>query len=841
MRVATPRINWSKGVLSREAALRFDLEAYFQCALVATNAVPLPLGGFDQRGGTRTRARLRRNLRVLSLTSGMVSAPNGGTAANGVDQNSSTEIRTTANANSAATFVVAQVDLGASTTICFADARGFACQTGSADSAFRCQTSPDNTNWTDFGDPMNIRSDKARTRRFSAGAGATRAVRYVRFVVTGQPAIGTVGIKEIRILAETTQRSIVRRFNFTFGPRESYLLVATDRNIDVFRSGIWMAAVPIPHRGDQLEIVTRTQQDDVMLLWHPEVQPHTLFREGAHNEWDSYAQTFSSIPTLPIGTLFGAAQDEVQEVYLTNVQNGDGLQFLIEDCHTALVTKSANAASMVTAIKNAVEALPNVDAGLTVAVYEATANTLGFTIRFSGGANAARSWPFMWVDNHTRGDMGIAVTVLQDGRASSGAIMSNATGWPRCGAFYQKRLIVGGFKQKPASWAGSVVDDFFNFNQPATLTPSSGFDDTLNSDELATIYHIFGGRHLQFFTENSEWYLSDRALSATDTRNVVQATRNGVRPGIEPIQAEGATQFVQGSTDPETGVISGLALRDFLYTDSGTELTYTADSLTLLASHLASDIVDVSYRRASRPKEAHQIFMTNRDGTAAMLVFLRGEKIQAMVPDVTDGRYLAFGVDATRNVFKLVERTANGVTDNWLEQVDAECYLDATERVELTPAAKVVPLPARLEGKTVWAIADGLVLGPYTCTGQQIVLPNPAAVIDVGLFFDWRIETMPLRVVLGNGQVDMSPYRIHTVTATFRSTSSAAIGANGTAPQPVYLRRFGDNLDAPPISAPSSGDYKVEGLEGKVRAPTCVVTRPEPGPITLEGVFMEAA
>lgn len=840
MRVATPRINFSKGVLSREAALRFDLEPYYQCALDARNALPLPLGGFEQRPGTRTRARLRRLVRVLPLASDMVSAPNGGTAANLVDQDPATELRTTGNADAGSPFIVASLDLGTAREICFVDARGFACETGQADDAFLCQTSTDDTTWNDFGAPFNIRA-VGRTRRFALAAGQVREARYVRFIVLGAPAIGTVGIKDTRIYVETSQRSVVRRFNFTFNPQQSYLLIATDRNIDVFRSGEWVAAVPIPHRSDQLEIVTRTQRDDVILLWHPEVQPRTLFRQGAHNEWDSYAQTFSNIPDLPEGTIFGAAQDEVQEVVLTGVEDGDALQFLIEDHYSTYITKSQVAGTLATDIQAALEALHNVDAGIAVDVSEANASRVRFRVRFTGGANGARSWPFLWVDNHTRDSMVTRVTVIQDGRAPNGKFMDIKTGWPRCGAFFQDRLIVGGFKQLPASWAGSVVSDYFNFEQPNTMLPSSSFDAMLDSDELATIHHIFGGRHLQFFTENSEWYLSDRAIDATQTLNTVQATRNGTRPGIEPIQAEGATQFVQGSYDEDTGQIIGLSLRDFLYSDVGSELGYTADSLTLLASHLAPDIVDVAYRRAAKPSEAHQIFMANRDGSAAMLVFLRSEKIQAMVPILTQGRFLGFGVDAGRDVLAIVERSADGVTDNYLEELDRFCYLDATEHISLSPAATTVPLPARFEGRTVWAIADGLVLGPYTVTAGEIELPNPAAEVDVGFFFDFNVETMPLRVTLQSGDIDMKPYRIHSVTAVFRNTSSAAVSANGSATVPILLRKFGDDLDVPPIEAPSSGKYRVEGLEGKVFGPTCIITRPEPGPITLEGLFMEAA
>lgn len=842
MRVATPRIVFSKGVLDRDAALRFDLEPYYQAALDATNAVPQPLGGFDQRGGLVTRARSRRKLLQLPITSAMVSAPNGGTAANLVDRDTATELRTVAAAATAATFVVAALDLGSVRQIAFVDARGFSSSAAAGFNCFKAQVSLDNVTWSDFGGAVNIAAT-ARTRRFAAGAGETRSARYVRFVVVGQPAIGTVGIRECRIFSETTALSVYRRFNFTFSAGQTYTMVATDRNIDVFRSGVWVAAVPIPHRSEQLEIVTRTQRDDTIIFWHPEVAPHTLFRQGAHTEWDSYSQSFTNIPTFSGGTTFGTSQHEIQDVVIDGVIDNDQLQIVIEDIATVLVTKGTVAGTVASAIKTAIEDLPNVDAGLTVTVTALTSTRLAFRVEFLGGANTGRSWPSIGIDNHSRDTSTVDVAVVQDGRSNSTALMGTTVGWPRCGVFFQSRLLVGGFKQSPSAYAASVVGDFFNFNQTGTITPSHGFDDALDADEIAVIHHMFAGRHLQFFTENSEWYCSDRVLDATQTRTLVQATRNGCRAGVEPIQAEGGTQFVQGLTDEATGVVRGVALRDFLYSDTGAEIGYTADSLTILASDLAGDIVDVAYRRASDPRKANEIYIVNRDGTACMLTLLRREKIQALVPIKTDGRFLQFAVDGARRVYAVVERTANGVTDVWFEEFDPSAYLDASFRMTPAPGQTVIPCPARLEGKSVWVIADGESLGPYTVTGGQITMARAARAgsIEIGLFFAWRVETMPIRPVLQSGQVDMAPYRIHTATISGLALSSLAVAANGSGSLEVPLRRFGDDLDQPLITYPASGDYRVEGLEGKKVGPTLVLTRPRPGPARIAGVFMEAA
>lgn len=134
MRRATLTNACTKGVLDPKLDQRIDLEHYYNSLQSALNVVCRPQGGFERRAGTTLAEpghlpqRLRRRLQPLALTEGMVTAPNGGTIANLVDQ--SDETRFTTNAVSGATFVLAEIDLGAARDVTFVDVVEYACATG---------------------------------------------------------------------------------------------------------------------------------------------------------------------------------------------------------------------------------------------------------------------------------------------------------------------------------------------------------------------------------------------------------------------------------------------------------------------------------------------------------------------------------------------------------------------------------------------------------------------------------------------------------------------------------------------------------------------------------------
>ncbi|MGL4397639.1 MAG: hypothetical protein ACRCS9_13950 [Hyphomicrobium sp.] len=828
--------NLTKGALDPKMAQRLDLKHYYQAAKEITNMVVLPQGGAVDRSGLRSRFRVRHKLQRVPLVTANLTA-NAGTAAgsalaNCVDQNSATEwLSNNFTAPSVGTDVLLMtIALGSDTDVSAVDIIGFR---GSiqlkADDAFGVFVRDAASVLHPLGGRVNLR-DVDRTRRFSSASGLpVRGTSIEIRLLAATTAASAVAIHDLRVFTESPNLSAVKRVPFTFGLGQSYTIILSDRNADICLGPERVASAPIPHRSEQLADVGFMSKSDTLVLFHPDVQPAVLFRQGAHDEWDAYAQEFTNVPSLVAGTSFGAAQDEVQLIEVGGIAAGAKFSLSVEDLETAPVTYAANAASMQSAIAAALAALPNVASGIAVTVLEASANLLRFQVRFSGAGNTARVWPPIFFDVPSLPAATISTVTLQDGRPSTGAVMSNQSGWPRCGCFFQGRAIYGGMKLRPETIVGSAVDAPFNLFQ-STTAANAGFDYSLDSDELAVVQSLFAGRHLQIFTESSEWYLDNRSIDATQPLNFVQTTRYGARGGISPVQVDGGTQFVQAS---------GNVIRDFVYSDA--EQDYIAGNVTLFASQLFGDIRDIAYRRASETSEGNQIFAVNGDGTLAVIVMLRAQEILAVSQFVTDGKFLGVNVDASRRVYALVERTANSVTEIYFEEFAPDAYLDASQVV--TQAASVtVPGLTRLAGKTVWAVADGDLVGPLTVSlAGVLTLPAAASVIEVGLPFDARIRGLPHLVLRQDGSVDLSPRRIHGAELYVRDTTSVRFGANGQATEAVPLLTFGMTLlDQAPLDNPVTGNFTVEGIKGKMPGPDWVAERVIPGRLEFEAVYLEA-
>lgn len=824
VRVAAKKNNFSKGELDPALFERDDFEPYYQAVKRGTNAVGLPQGGAADRPGLKRVRRLRRVLRRLNLTAGMVTAPNGGVVANLVDDSASALVTT--NSVTGATFVVAQVDLGAAQDLAAVDCLQFVCQSLGADDVFAVQTSTDGSTWSALGGLVNIRT-AARTRRFAQG-GAVISARYVRIVVLTAPAIGTISVQGVRIWTESGRLSRVRRFKMTVDRERTYLLIATDRNLDVYRGGNWVAAVPIPHRSDQLEIVTRAASGDTVLLFHPEVAPRTLFRQGADDEWDSYDQGFTSVPAVTGDTSFASAQVEVQRLDVSGIPAATTFQLLLGEVQSSVLTKLDDPVAMASAIAAALTAM--LGAAATVGDVAAAAGLLGFTVRFPG----TQVRPALWIDVIGNDAAVVVNSTIQDGRPATGAYMSVTSGWPRCGAFAQTRLLLGGFFIRPETVIGSTVGGYFDFTQTSTPTlvaADVGFDFTLDSDETSIIQHISVGRNIQVFTSNAEWYIPDRALDASQPLNLVQATRHGCRAGVEPQQVDGAALFVQSD---------GTVVREMLWDD--VEQSYRADSISLLSSHLITDVVDIDYRRAAATTEATQIYITNRDGSLAVMTRMRAEKITATFPWVTAGAFRGSGVDAARRVYQIVERTIGGRVDLWLELADSTAVLDAGVRATLGAPTTALTLFPEFDGRDVYVINDGRVYGPLPMTGGVATLPRAlSGDIEVGLYYEFVLETLPWRPKDKDGNALRGPRRVHAVDLVLEETTACAIAANGGAEVPVPLRDFPAVLDYRPLAAPFSGEVRVDRLYGRIDGPTVTIRRPHPGRITVRAISLEAS
>lgn len=376
-------------------------------------------------------------------------------------------------------------------------------------------------------------------------------------------------------------------------------------------------------------------------------------------------------------------------------------------------------------------------------------------------------------------------------------VWSNTRGWPRSAAFHEGRLYFGGSKSRPNTIWGSGVINYFDFNAGTGLDDES-VEATINTNQLNTIVNLFSGNDFRIFTTGGEFVILQGTNEpiTPSTFFVRPQTRLGSKAGIPIEDLNGASIFIQRQ---------GKSINVFQFGD--TTASYQVQNISALSSHLLKNPVDMAARRAASTDESDRLFVVNgTDGSMAVYSILVGQNVIAPSRFVTDGEYIAVGVEVA-DVYAIVKRTINGSNNYMLEKFDPDLTLDS---VKNGGAASSVTMN-QLQGKTVQIIRDGVLepsqvvpASPYTIT---FVSPATSS-YQVGLNYTVTARTMPAEPVLSSGSVQGFKKRIIQVDAIVNSTKDMTI--NG---KQVSFRNFGEDVLDSPVEA-FTGIKTMHGLLG---------------------------
>jgi len=376
-------------------------------------------------------------------------------------------------------------------------------------------------------------------------------------------------------------------------------------------------------------------------------------------------------------------------------------------------------------------------------------------------------------------------------------VWSNTRGWPRSAAFHEGRLYFGGSKSRPNTIWGSGVINYFDFNAGSGLDDES-VEATINTNQLNTIVNLFSGNDFRIFTTGGEFVILQSGNDPITPSNffVRPQTRLGSKAGIPIEELNGASIFIQRQ---------GKSINVFQFGD--TTASYQVQNISALSSHLLKGPVDMAARRAASTDESDRLFVVNgTDGSMAVYSILVGQNVIAPSRFVTDGEYIAVGVEVA-DVYVIVKRTINGADNYMLEKFDPDLTLDS---VKSGGAASSVTMD-QLQGETVQIIRDGVLepeqvvpASPYTIT-----FASPAtSSYQVGLNYTVTARTMPAEPVLSSGSVQGFKKRIIQVDAIVNSTQDMTI--NG---KQVSFRNFGEDVLDSAVE-PFTGIKTMHGLLG---------------------------
>jgi hypothetical protein len=651
------------GVLSPEAAARVDTDAYNQGLLTAVNVVPRPLGGLRRRPGLRFVDTLPN---VLTRVTGQtITAPRGGTTANANDGSATTLLITTTDVSTLDPFVVVHYDLGAATSINFADVVGFVA-TGGTSTQFRVQYSTDNAAWTDFGDALEMVDTTERSYR--RGTLTAVSARYWRLAKVGGTDMGAVdtSLREFNLWQNSSTVSAVRLFAFEVTTETRYLVVLTDRSMTVYADDEVYVRLPSPYVSADLAEIDGAQNQDSLVLVHEDYQPRFVYPELSTIYFDpitfasqpqhDYDDSSSPTPTSCVQTITFAGAWEV----------GATLQVDIEGARTAAIayagdTTADQQAATAANIAREVQKLYTVPGSTGVTC--ARTGALTYTVTFADAS--AKAYELMTVIPLAGGVGTVSAALTTPGVARTEDVWSTTRGWPRTVTFFEGRMYFGGSLSLPQSLFGSRVNQILDYEITEALDDDAIFT-TLNGQQLNAVQGIYSGRSLQIFTSGGEFrFAKQQGSPVTPTDAPANQTQYGAAK-IRPVAIDGATIFVQRTKK---------AIRDFRYDYE--EDAFNSLGISALAPHLVNDVRDLSSWKGSSTDEINLVFVVNGDGTVAVYNSRREANVSAWVSWTTQGYFLA-SAGMLEDVYFAVRRVIDGTSTLFLEVTDPDHYTDCS-------------------------------------------------------------------------------------------------------------------------------------------------------------------
>ena len=393
-------------------------------------------------------------------------------------------------------------------------------------------------------------------------------------------------------------------------------------------------------------------------------------------------------------------------------------------------------------------------------------------------------------------------------------------GYPASVTFHDGRLWFGGSKSQPDWLWSSKVDGYFNFDVGEGEDDES-IQSSIGMDRVADIRHLISNRHLQVFTANAEFYCpqSETSVLTPENFNIRRQTTYGSN-FVNAKAFDGGTMFVQKS---------GRTVRELLFTD--TELSYSANSLSLLSSHLILTPIDLAVFNGSANRPEQYALFVNNDGTIANFHSVRTEKIAGWTHwSQTGASFKSVEAVGTRCFFTVLRGS-----DYFLEELGEESNtLDHSKTYTIGSAGLTFTGLTDYNNKTVKVRTGDYYLGEFTVSGSGVLTLSAGMECDtitVGFDYSVTAETMPVEAVLSSGSLRGQPKRVSRVIVGLDSSLASSLEGSQ-----ITLRQVTDDFSIAPSSFTGLKEFYVLGY-GKDR--TITITQSDPLPMRITGLVME--
>lgn len=632
------------------------------------------------------------------------------------------------------------------------------------------------------------------------------------------------GLRHVGSLAINAEKIIP----FDASNGTSFDLIFAGGNCQVWSATATLASFNVAGVSGLTSDMTYAQRLDTLLLFHEDLKSKRIIY--SNSGWAVDDLPYEAIPNYDYGAEYTNGVAAIWRLEFVGLETDTSIFVLtVSGQETQSITFKDDRTEMVSTISAAIADLPNVSSGFTISADPEGSGAWPrgpkrIKITFSGSGNEGDGWAVSGrIIN--KADAAI-VSVKERAGVSPGEPLISATrGWPQCGTFFNQRLLIGGFKSLPNAWMPSKSADYYNFDERFTEA-NGAFLVPMDSAGGERIEAIVPSLNLLIFTSQAEYWIAERAISKTDAPNHVQSSRYGMKRGVPVVENEGAAIWCHRN---------GATLGELRYTD--VEGNFVATDISLLASHLLTDVADMAVRRSNASMDGNLHAIIRNDGQARLATILREQEVTAFTRMTTDGLFKATGKNGRNELSFITERYGN----RYLERFETGLLLDEAQDFTYGTAQNIISGLDRFNDRSVWVIGDGNVFGPFIVSGGAILLTIPVFKATVGTWKPPVISTLPPPRDIGPNTVLKRKARIHSVHLSLLDTTSIAISVNGNKLEDVDLYRYGLLADVPELSQGVTTTIKIRNLRGYADAPFVTISQLRPGRLNVRAITVEAA
>lgn len=337
-------------------------------------------------------------------------------------------------------------------------------------------------------------------------------------------------------------------------------------------------------------------------------------------------------------------------------------------------------------------------------------------------------------DNQTGFTLKLSQVKVFDGDyPNTDANPSATTNYPTRILFYQQRLIIVGSRYNLSQLVFSKIGVYNDFTDEKL--DNSGFQLIIGSTEKEEILSCILNNGIQLFTSNSEWIMTDQAITRTSgfVRNS-QIGTNGVQPIIA---ANGVTLF-----PPK----NGKGIIGFAYNFE--TASFMTPYITLFTNLLDAPIVDMILKRGLDSQDDTLIYICDEEGDMIVGNYLQEHDIQAFCLRRSSLAKFEQTLQCEQQVLFLSER--NGITS--LEIVDETKQTAlALENFTYNYNTGVLSIPYTQYDSQGVNIYDenGAFVGTYYVTDGGITFDEedkPAGISEVGFNIHSVFQSNPQNI-----------------------------------------------------------------------------------------------